>query len=135
MHIVNFSRNGYRRICSIELIGLVVSQVREVVLPLGMHLVEICLGNVGLAGFRASCRRRSRCATLEVPTSHELHEMANPISGWQVLRVEVGGVFLPQDLAKIYSLAPHRLLNPQKVCLEMPKLPETLPTADPDCSG
>ena len=44
-------------------------------------------------------------------------------------------VTLTVDLAEVYALGPHRLLDPKRVCIEVSKLAETLSRTDPDCGA
>jgi hypothetical protein len=52
-----------------------------------------------------------------------------------VLGEYIGWITLTVDLAKVYAVGPHGLLDPKRVCVEVSKFAQPLPGAYPYCSA
>ena len=60
----------------------------------------------------------------------EGNQALEALPGKGVLREEVCGVHFPKHLPQIHLPGPHGLLDPQRMCVQVPKLPKALPGAD-----
>ena len=56
----------------------------------------------------------------------EVDELLHPVPGYTVLRKEVGGILVAEDLLQLKAFAPYRLLYPQGVSIQVPQFAETL---------
>ena len=79
--------------------------------------------------------RRVRSTAVGISAAVKLDKLVEAVATDAVLRQQICGVGIPVNLPQVDTAQPHRLLYPERVCVEVAKLAQALPGTNPNRSA